>query len=217
MANPKAEKSVVTSEYSTEKMNKIELKIMAISRSVTQTNNYAVVLGENSGSRRLPVIIGSFEAQAIAVAIEGMVNSRPMTHDLFRNTLDTLNVELREVIINNLQEGIFYARLVLDRMGEIIEVDSRTSDALALAIRYDCPIYTYEFIMESASVVLEGEDEEEDYEDYESEAAAEQEVGLTSYTIGELQQLLEDVLSEEDYEKAASIRDEINRRKANND
>ncbi|PHI21211.1 hypothetical protein CEQ90_04105 [Lewinellaceae bacterium SD302] len=198
-------------------MNKIELKIMAISRSVTQTNNYAVVLGETSGSRRLPVIIGSFEAQAIAVAIEGMVNSRPMTHDLFRNTLETLDVQLREVIINNLQEGIFYARLVLDRMGEIIEVDSRTSDALALAIRYDCPIYTYEFIMESASVVLEGEDEEE-FEEYEKEATdPEKEAGLTSYTIGELQQMLEDVLGEEDYEKAANIRDEINRRKASND
>lgn len=194
-------------------MNKIELKIMAISRSVTQTNNYAVVLGEDDGLRRLPVIIGSFEAQAIAVAIEGMVNSRPMTHDLFRNTLDTLGVELREIIINNLQEGIFFARLVLDRDGEIIEVDSRTSDALALAIRYGCPIYTYEFILKDAGVVLEGEDESSE-EEYAEETRKEKEAGLVDYTIGELQQMLEDVLGEEDYEKAAEIRDELNRRKA---
>lgn len=193
-------------------MNKIELKIMAISRSVTQTNNYAVVLGEDDGARRLPVIIGSFEAQAIAVAIEGMVNARPMTHDLFRNTLDTLGVDLREVVINNLQEGIFYARLVMDRSGEIIEVDSRTSDALALAIRYGCPIYTYEFVMKDAGIVLEGDDEDEDFAEHEYN---EEEEGLGNYTVGELQQLLEDVLSEEDYEKAAEIRDEINRRKTN--
>lgn len=185
---------------------------MAISRSVTQTNNYAVVLGEDDGARRLPVIIGSFEAQAIAVAIEGMVNARPMTHDLFRNTLDTLGVDLREVVINNLQEGIFYARLVMDRSGEIIEVDSRTSDALALAIRYGCPIYTYEFVMKDAGIVLEGDDEDEDFAEHEYN---EEEEGLGNYTVGELQQLLEDVLSEEDYEKAAEIRDEINRRKTN--
>lgn len=186
---------------------------MAISRSVTQTNNYAVVLGEEDGPRRLPVIIGSFEAQAIAVAIEGMANSRPMTHDLFRNTLDTLGVDLREIIINNLQEGIFYARLVLERSGEIIEVDSRTSDALALAIRYGCPIYTYEFILKDAGVVLEGDDEDHD-SDMPEEEFPEKELGLSDYTIKELQQLLEDVLSEEDYEKAAEIRDELNRRKA---
>lgn len=196
-------------------MNKIELKIMAISRSVTQTNNYAVVLGEVTGSRRLPVIIGSFEAQAIAVAIEGMVNSRPMTHDLFKNTLETLDVQLLEVIINNLQEGIFYARLVLDRNGEIIEVDSRTSDALALAIRYECPIYSYEFILESAGVVLEGDDEDDTYGDDDPQTEEARQDALSSYSVKELEELLNDVLGEEDYEKAASIRDEINRRKKN--
>ncbi|MEL6140606.1 MAG: bifunctional nuclease domain-containing protein [Bacteroidota bacterium] len=197
-------------------MNKIELKIMAISRSVTQSNNYAVVLGEQDGARRLPVIIGSFEAQAIAVAIEGMEGPRPMTHDLFKNTLDTLNIELREVLINNLQEGIFFARLVLDRDGEIIEVDSRTSDALALAMRFECPIYTYEFILETAGVVLEGdESSEEEFETTDTEASPRGGNSLNSYTVGELQQMLDDVLKEENYEKAALIRDEINRRKAN--
>lgn len=199
-------------------MNKIELTIMAISRSVTQSNNYAVVLGEVEGARRLPVIIGSFEAQAIAVAIEGMESPRPMTHDLFKNTLSTLNVALREVIINNLQEGIFYARLVLELNGEIIEVDSRTSDALALAIRFDCPIYSYEFILDAAGVVLEGEEEEEDDQESQYESVGRQESNpnqLSSYTVGELQQMLDEVLGEENYERAAQIRDEINRRKAN--
>ncbi|MEM8583323.1 MAG: bifunctional nuclease domain-containing protein [Bacteroidota bacterium] len=193
-------------------MNKIELRLMAISRSVTTSSNYAVVLGEMSGQRRLPVIIGSFEAQAIAVAIEGMEGPRPLTHDLLKNTLETLDVDLREVIINDLREGIFFARLVLDRNGEIIEVDSRTSDALALAMRFECPIYTYEFVLESAGVVLEGEDDV-DFEDgsNQGEGAAE-EASLSRYTVAELQELLDDVLNKENYERAAEIRDEINRR-----
>ena len=196
-------------------MNKIELRLMAISRSVTQSSNYAVVLGEANGQRRLPVIIGSFEAQAIAVAIEGMEGPRPLTHDLLKNTLDTLDVDLREVIINDLREGIFFARLVLVRDGEIIEVDSRTSDALAMAMRFDCPIYTYEFILESAGVVLEGEDEEEEDGGEQQEYAmeeGEQTPALSSYTVGELQKMLDEVLGQENYERAAEIRDEINRR-----
>lgn len=196
-------------------MNKIELRLMAISRSVTQSSNYAVVLGEANGQRRLPVIIGSFEAQAIAVAIEGMEGPRPLTHDLLKNTLDTLDVDLREVIINDLREGIFFARLVLVREGEIIEVDSRTSDALAMAMRFDCPIYTYEFILESAGVVLEGEEgEEEDTPEQEEYAMeeGEQSPALSSYTVGELQKMLDEVLGQENYERAAEIRDEINRR-----
>ena len=195
-------------------MDKIELKVMAISRSVTQSLNYAVVLGELDGPRRLPVIIGSAEAQAIAIAIEGMSGPRPMTHDLFKNTLETLRTDLREIIISDLKEGIFFARLVLDRDGEIIEVDSRTSDALALATRFDCPIYTYEMILENAGIVLEGEGEE----DMQMQDVAERESGergsdkLSSYTIGELNEMLQDVLSEENYERAAQIRDEIKQR-----
>ena len=195
-------------------MDKIELKVMAISRSVTQSLNYAVVLGELDGPRRLPVIIGSAEAQAIAIAIEGMSGPRPMTHDLFKNTLETLRTDLREIIISDLKEGIFFARLVLDRDGEIIEVDSRTSDALALATRFDCPIYTYEMILENAGIVLEGESEE----DMQMQDVAERESGergsdkLSSYTIGELNEMLQDVLSEENYERAAQIRDEIKQR-----
>lgn len=197
-------------------MDKIELKVMAISRSVTQSLNYAVVLGELNGPRRLPVIIGSTEAQAIAIAIEGMSGPRPMTHDLFKNTLETLRTELREIIISDIKEGIFYARLVLDRDGEIIEVDSRTSDALALATRFDCPIYTYELILQNAGIVLEGEGDEEDLQmqDVSEDGGAAPKDNLSSYTVGELTTMLEDVLSEENYERAAEIRDEINQRKA---
>lgn len=194
-------------------MNKIELRVMAISRSVTQSSNYAVVLGELEGARRLPVIIGSTEAQAIAIAIEGMVGPRPMTHDLFKNTLETLQTELREIIISELKEGIFFARLVLERNGEIIEVDSRTSDALALATRFDCPIYTYEDILESAGIVLEGETEEEMETVANEGGSPEKEESLSSYTVGELNSMLEEVLNDENYERAAQIRDEIKRRK----
>ena len=188
---------------------------MAISRSVTQSTNYAVVLGERGdGARRLPVIIGSQEAQAIAIAIEGLESSRPMTHDLFKNTLEILRAGVREVIINDLREGVFFARLVLDRDGEIIEVDSRTSDALALAVRFECPIYTYGHILESAGITLEGEEEDRMAEDVEQAAARieEQDDNLARYNVGELNKMLAEVLSNENYERAAMIRDELARR-----
>lgn len=197
-------------------MNKIELTIMAISRSVTQTKNYAVILGEVDGSRRLPVIIGAAEAQAIAVAIEGMDSPRPMTHDLFRNTLLVMEANLSEVIINNLHEGIFFSKLVITQNGAISEVDSRTSDAIALAIRFDCPIYTYESILDTAGVVLENEEDQDDEEIVSAADSKDHRKGkLGSYTLGELQEILEEMLQEENYERAAQIRDEINRRKTN--
>ena len=197
-------------------MNKIELRVMAISRSVTQSTNYAVVLGELDGARRLPVIIGGAEAQAIAVAIEGMTSHRPMTHDLFKNTLETLRTELREVIISDLREGIFFARLVLDRDGEIIEIDSRTSDALALATRFECPIYTYGDILDNAGIVLEGDDDPSSREmETVDRDEPRQEENLTSFNVGELNNMLEEVLSNENYERAAQIRDELNRRRGN--
>jgi uncharacterized protein len=193
-------------------MKKIELDIVALSHSVTQSHNYAVVLGERNGARRLPIVIGSFEAQAIAVAMERMTPNRPLTHDLFKNTLETFNIELKEVVINNLLDGIFYARLICIKEGEIIEIDSRTSDALAMAVRFNCPIYTYEFILDAAGVVLE-ESEEEQGEPEKEPAAKEQKASLSSYSVKELEGLLEEVLNEENYERAAEIRDEIDRRK----
>ena len=190
-------------------MKKIDLEIVALSHSVTQSHNYAVVLGEVSGNRRLPIVIGGFEAQAIAVAMERMIPNRPLTHDLFKNTLDTFNVELKEVVINNLLDGIFYAQLVCERDGEEYVSDSRTSDAIAMAVRFKSPITTFDFIMEQAGVVLEDEDEQED------QAIIPEEVSPDSYdqySLKALRQMLDDVLETEDYEKAALIRDEINKR-----
>lgn len=198
-------------------MRKIELDIVALSHSVTQSHNYAVVLGEQDGTRRLPIVIGGFEAQAIAVAMERMTPNRPLTHDLFKNTLETFAIDLKEIIINNLLDGIFYARLICERHGEIFEIDSRTSDALAMAVRFNCPIYTYEFILDAAGVVLE-ETEEEKGSGGKSKVTRPKKkpakgASLSSYSIDDLNKLLEDVLSKEDYEQAAKIRDEINRRK----
>ncbi len=124
-------------------MKKIELEIVALSHSITQTHSYAVVLGEINGLRRLPIVIGGFEAQAIAVALERMNPSRPLTHDLMKNFMMAFNVDLHEVVINDLQEGIFYSKLVCSSENDTVEIDSRTSDALALAVRFGCPIFTY--------------------------------------------------------------------------
>lgn len=195
-------------------MKRIELDIVALSHSVTQSHNYAVVLGERRGQRRLPIVIGSFEAQAIAVAMERMVPNRPLTHDLFKNTLDTFNIELREVVINNLLDGIFYARLVCVKNGEVFEIDSRTSDAIAMAVRFDCPIYTYDFILEAAGVVLE-EQEEGAPSGRSVEPGSQEPIdsnALETYSAELLQRRLQEVLEAEDYETAAKIRDELKRR-----
>ncbi len=188
----------------------IELEIIALSHSVTQSQNYAVVLGETEGKRRLPIVIGGYEAQAIAVVLERMTPNRPLTHDLFKNTLSAFGVEIKEVIINNLVDGIFFSQLVCEKDGEILKIDSRTSDALALAVRFDCPIFTFEFIMDSAGVVLEEMEEEAQKR---AEKKNEPTKSFSSYSTQELESLLKKVLEEENYEKAASIRDELNRRK----
>lgn len=197
-------------------MRKIALDIVALSHSVTQSNNYAVVLGERDGSRRLPIVIGAFEAQAIAVALEDLAPNRPLTHDLFKNTLDVFNIDLKEIIINNLLEGIFYARLVCLKDGEIIEIDSRTSDALALAVRFGCPIHTYEFILDAAGVELQ-ESDDDDEELVEAKVGRldddPQNANLSDMSIEDLRLALDEVLAAEDYESAARIRDEINKRK----
>lgn len=191
-------------------MVKIELDIVALSHSVTQSHNYAVVLGEIGGKRRLPVVIGGFEAQAIAVAMEQMAPNRPLTHDLFKNTLDTFEIELKEVVINNLLDGVFYAKLVCFKDGEEYEIDSRTSDAIAMSVRYDCPIYTYEFILESAGVVLEDSTETTTKKVPRKEKKAGGDYKAMSKEA--LSKLLEDVIANEDYERAAKIRDELLKR-----
>lgn len=190
-------------------MVKIELDIVALSHSVTASHNYAVVLGEVGGKRRLPVVIGGFEAQAIAVAMEQMAPNRPLTHDLFKSTLETFNVELKEVVINNLLDGVFYAKLICDKDGEEYEIDSRTSDAIAMAVRFDCPIYTYEFILESAGVELE---DNTDAENVTKRKEKKGEGDFRAMSEETLKTLLDDVIAKEDYEKAAKIRDEILKR-----
>jgi len=181
-----------------------------LSHSVTQSHNYAVVLGEQDGNRRLPIVIGGFEAQAIAVAMEKMSPNRPLTHDLFMNSLTAFNITLREIVINNLLDGIFYAQLICECNGEVIPIDSRTSDAIAMAVRFECPIYTHEFIMDTAGVVLDEASEEEGQETTQKQKPKKK--NLSEYSKKALENMLEDVLAAEDYEKAAKIRDEINNR-----
>lgn len=196
-------------------MKKIELDIVALSHSVSQSHNYAVVLGEQNGSRRLPIVIGGFEAQAIAVAMEHMTPNRPLTHDLFKNAMETFKIELKEIIINNLLDGIFYAVLVCEKDGEIYEIDSRTSDALAMAVRFNCPIFTYEFILDAAGVVLEEPEQATAKSARPKRSRAskkEKPASLTNYSLEELNHLLEEVIASEDYEQAARIRDEMKRR-----
>lgn len=192
-------------------MKKLELDIVALSHSVTQSHNYAVVLGEVEGSRRLPIVIGGFEAQAIAVAMEQMAPNRPLTHDLFKNTLEIFGIDLKEVVINNLLDGVFYAKLVCIKDSEEFEIDSRTSDAIAMAVRFDCPIYTFDFIMEAAGVELE-ESAEGDEPILKKKSGTGKKGQYDQMSASALKKLLKDVIAEEDYEKAAQIRDELNKR-----
>ncbi len=195
-------------------MKKIELEIVALSHSITQTHSYAVVLGETNGLRRLPIVIGGFEAQAIAVALEHMQPSRPLTHDLMKNFMNAFNVELQEIIISDLQEGIFYSKLVCFTEHDTVEIDSRTSDALALAVRFGCPIYTYEHILENAGILMEdgSTGKKQKAEAVGAEDSNSGREDLSSMSLEELQNLLNDVLEHEDYIRAIAIRDEMNRR-----
>jgi bifunctional DNase/RNase len=193
-------------------MRKIELEIVALSHSITQSNSYAVVLGEVNGLRRLPIVIGGFEAQAIAVALEKMKPTRPLTHDLMKNFMLAFNVDLHEVIISDLQEGIFYSKLLCSTEADTVEIDSRTSDALAMAVRFGCPIYIYENIFDVAGV----ENPEQSAPATQVKSIASEGNGNTdikSLPLDELHTLLNEVLEQEDYIRAIAIRDEINSRK----
>ncbi len=194
-------------------MKRIELEIVALSHSITQTHSYAVVLGEVNGLRRIPIVIGGFEAQAIAVALERMNPSRPLTHDLMKNFMLAFNVELHEVVINDLQEGIFYSQLICSGANDTVEIDSRTSDALALAVRFGCPIYTYDTILDQAGVLME-DDGKKKKESNVTSITTEQggSDDLKAMSLEELNTLLNDVLEQEDYIKAIAIRDEIKSR-----
>ncbi len=196
-------------------MNKIQLDIIGLSYSQTQTGAYALVLGEQGGSRRLPIIIGGFEAQAIAVHLENMKPSRPLTHDLFVKLTESFNIQVKEVLIYNLLEGVFYAKLICDDGIREVEIDSRTSDAIALAVRYGCPVYTYEFILEAAGIRIEDEHPlEEHVEEKTGSSSKKEPTSLTEMSIEELQKKLNEAIENEAYELASQIRDEINRRKS---
>jgi uncharacterized protein len=197
-------------------MKKVRLEIVGLSYSQTQSGAYALVLGESAGTRRLPIIIGGFEAQAIAIELEKMTPSRPLTHDLFKTFAETFDITVNEVLIYNLVEGIFYAKLLCNDGTKDVEIDARTSDAIALAVRFNCPIFTYEFILKSAGIVLDDEsaglagnvEAEAELKEDESKEST-----LQSKSTEELKNLLQTALDEEQYETASRIRDELNSRK----
>jgi hypothetical protein len=194
-------------------MEKIRMEIIGMSYSQSQSGAYALILGEHGGARRLPIIIGGFEAQAIAVELEKMKPSRPLTHDLFKNFAEHYNIFIKEVVIDKFMEGVFFAKLVCLHNDEESEIDARTSDAVALAIRFRCPIYTYENIMSEAGIIMEDKADEMLEGQEEESAIAEDQSEYTKLGLEELKELLQKAIEKEEYEKASSIRDEINKRK----
>lgn len=195
-------------------VQKIELQVSRIVHSFAQNNSYTVLLSEVKAKRKLPIVVGTFEAQAIAIQLDKLQPPRPLTHDLIKNMLDAFDIFLKEVYIYNILEGVFYARLICIKDGEEVQIDSRTSDAIALALRFNCLIYTNTTIMDIASITVESSTDEivdeivatpEDTEDEVTE--------FQLYTNTELEHMMNESLENEDYEKAALIRDELSKRK----
>jgi len=196
-------------------MEKIKLEIVGLSYSQTQSGAYALVLSEVNGNRRLPIIIGGFEAQAIAIELEKMVPTRPLTHDLFKSFATSFNIIVKEVVVYKLVEGIFYSKLICEHNGTISEIDARTSDAIAIGVRFNCPVYTYESILSSAGILLdESSIEDDDFLSESIEEPTEEDI-ISSHTSEELEIQLNQAIENEDYELASKIRDEIKRRSSN--
>ena len=200
-------------------MEKVRLEILGLSASNSQSGSFALVLGEELGNRRIPIIIGMFEAQAIAVEMEDITSNRPMTHDLFKSLASSFDIELLEVAISNLKEGVFYARLVCQQKdtGKQLEIDARPSDAIAIALRFSAPIYAYESVMQEAGIVLSDEEEEASgIKQAKAQQSPEPEqptsTSISSLSDDKLEQMIQEAIDAEDYEKAAKIRDELNRR-----
>ncbi len=199
-------------------MDKIKLEILGLSSSQSQSGSFALVLGETSGSRRLPIIIGMFEAQAIAIEIEKIIPNRPMTHDLFKSFAHSFNFTVQEILISDLKEGVFFAKIVCSDGVKSTEIDARPSDAIAIGLRFNVPIFTYEAVLSEAGIVLTDETEEEAEEVQQESTKKERKKEmplveqLKDMPTDKLQNLLNEALSKEEYEKAAKIRDEINKR-----
>ena len=197
-------------------MEKIKLDILGLSSSQSQSGSFALVLGETNGKRRLPIIIGMFEAQAIAIEIEKIIPNRPMTHDLFKSFAQSFNFEVEEIVISDLKEGVFFAKIVCSNGIKQMDVDARPSDAIAIGLRFNVPIYTYETVLSEAGIVLTDETEEEEEEPKPKKESYQkgkpEGEKLKDLSNDKLNKLLEDALAKEDYEKAAKIRDEMNRR-----
>ena len=190
-------------------MKKIRLKILGLSYSQDQSGAYALVLAETDGNRRIPIIIGAVEAQAIAINLEGLKPPRPLTHDLFTTVLSTFNIHITEVFIHSFEEGIFYAEMMMTSENGNFKIDSRTSDAIALALRCSCPIYTTEEVMTQTGIIIDFEDTEEDKEleeEYDDHSIYDE------FTVEELNEMLDKAINDEEYEKASVIRDEISKR-----
>ncbi|ELR69354.1 hypothetical protein C900_05134 [Fulvivirga imtechensis AK7] len=198
-------------------MDKIKLEILGLSSSQSQSGSFALVLGETEGSRRLPIIIGMFEAQAIAIEIEKIIPNRPMTHDLFKSFAQSFDYKVEEIVISDLKEGVFFAKIVCSNGTKEVEIDARPSDAIAIGLRFDSPIYTYESILAEAGIVLTDESEDDIAEIKSEIKSSTKKSGaksddLKNFSVDKLNELLNDAIEKEDYEKAAKIRDELSRR-----
>jgi len=190
-------------------VKKIRLKILGLSYSQDQSGAYALVLAETDGNRRIPIIIGAVEAQAIAINLEGLKPPRPLTHDLFTTVLSTFDIQITEVFIHAFEEGIFYAEMKLTGEKGNFSIDSRTSDAIALALRCNCPIYTTEEVMSQTGILIDFEDSVEDTAMVEE---LDEHSVYDEFTMDELNDMLDKAINDEEYEKASVIRDEISKR-----
>ncbi len=193
-------------------MKKIRLEIVGMSYSQSQSGAYALILGVSGEKKRLPIIIGGFEAQAIAIELEKMKPTRPLTHDLFRNFAGHFDIRIKEVVINKFEEGIFFSKLVCEHQGEVSEIDSRTSDAVALAIRFNCPIFAYQEIIDEAGIVMDDETEIESEGEEELVKTEGSSTQFEDYLLEELEDMLKKAINAENYEEASRLRDEIDKR-----
>ena len=194
-------------------MKRVKLKVLGISYSQTQSGAYALILVEENGERRIPIIIGGFEAQAIVIKIENLEPPRPLTHDLFKSFADEFNISVIEVMIYKLEEGVFYSRLLCNNGEKELSIDRRTSDAVALALRFGCPIYITEEILEKAGITITAADSDTASESDNDTLFESGNSGFENFSDEELYKMIDESVKTEDYERAAAIRDEIEKRK----